>query len=338
MLQWNDIRGQRRAQDVLERAIAADRMHHAYLFVGPLGVGKFSTALALATALNCLERPSDAFAAGCGRCSACRKIESRQHPDVHTVEPDGQFIKIDQVRAVQKAASTRPYEGRFQVIIIDRAHQMGDEAANAILKTLEEPPVSMRFALITDQPNRLLDTIRSRCQVLRFGSLDPDEVTELLAEKARSLTPPPEAAFLPVAARFAEGSPGRAFALLESGVLERRVDVVRQMLAINPAHPAQLLDVAEAMQKDKQLLFEYLDILKVFLRDVMLVKTLGDAHRCVNQDLPEQIQALANALTMDDVLGRLDVLDRASRLLERPISPQLIAEDLLLKLAPPSPS
>lgn len=322
---------------MLERAIAADRMHHAYLFVGPEGVGKFQTALALAAALNCLRRNDSEFASGCGECASCRKIASQQHPDVHVVSPDGQTIKIDQVRSVQKSASTRPYEGRYQIIIIDQAHRMGDEAANAILKTLEEPPLSMRFALISDQPNKLLDTIRSRCQLLRFGNLETHEVAELLRAASDTIDPKPPDEFLPVAARFAEGSPGRAIGLLESGMLERRIDAVRQMLATHATNTWTLLQQAEAMQKDKSLLLEYIDIIKAFLRDVMLFKTLGNVARCVNQDLPDQIQALADVLSMDGVLSRLDLLDHYSRMLLRPINPQLIAENLLLQLAPSSP-
>jgi len=334
VLQWNDIRGQRRAQDVLERALESKRMHHAYLFVGPKGVGKFHAALALTAALNCKERPEGRFQSACGECPSCRKVDSRQHPDLHILEPDGQFIKIDQVRAIQKAATSRPYEGKFQVVIVDGIHQMGDEAANAMLKILEEPPEAMHFFLITDQPNRLLDTIRSRCQLLRFGSLPDDDVAALVAEHAKQMDPSPPSKYLSVAARFAEGSPGRAVSILESGILERRAQAVHQMLIIDPVYARTLLDQAEMLYKDKPYFFEYIDVLKVFLRDVMLFKTLGHLERCVNLDLPEEIDALAAALTMDEVLQRIDSLNRCQRLLERPINPQLIAEELLLQLAP----
>lgn len=309
-------------------------MHHAYLFVGPEGVGKLQTAIALAEALNCVNRPDDTFVSGCGQCPSCRRIAVMQHPDVHLVQAEGQNIKIDQIRAIQKVATRRPYEGRFQVVIVNQAHQMGDEAANALLKTLEEPPPAMRFAVVTDQPNRLLDTIRSRCQLLRFGGLAEHDVLAVLRRHAvadKGWTELQMAA----ATRYAEGSPGRAFNILESGVLQRRADAIDLWLKIDPVRAKSMLDAADSMQKDKKLLLEFVDILKVFLRDIMLVKTLGSYDRCVNIDLPAQLHMLSEMLDMDGVLARIELLDRTQRLLERPISGQLIAEDLFLKLALP---
>src|SRR5206468_11280591 len=121
----------------------ADKVASAYLFEGMVGVGKATTALALAQALNCERAPGQ----GCGACDPCRKIESGLHPDVVRVEPDGQFIKIAQVRQVTARAAYRPHEGRARVVILDPADAMNLEAANALLKTLEEPPADIHFVL-----------------------------------------------------------------------------------------------------------------------------------------------------------------------------------------------
>lgn len=318
--------------DVLERAVDTGRVHHAYLFAGPSGVGKRSVALAFAAALNCEERTDDEFAEACGTCMSCRKMWQIQHPDLHVVEPDGKRIKIDQIRIIQKAATTRPYEARFQVVIIDEAHRMTTEASNALLKTLEEPPSTMRIIVVTDQPHKLLDTIRSRCQLVRFAPLDPAVVSELLEEQLDDRDVEP--ALFAVAAGYGEGSAGRALEILESGALQERAELVEHLQRLTNRNPIDLLDWAESWSKERDRLTERLETLKVMYRDVMIYQTSGREERLVNRDLSAELRSLANGLTVEDVLRRLDTIDEAQTMLDRNVNPQLITEDLFLKLAP----
>ena len=190
------IRGQAEALEFIRGSLERQRIPSAFLFHGPGHVGKRTTALALAMALNCARGQGD----GCGECPSCRKITESLHPDVDTVKPDGQYIKIDQVREVQERLSLIPYEARKRVIIFAQAERMNPQAANAFLKTLEEPPGDTLLILCAEQPTRLLETIRSRCVPVRFALLGPQVVRDLMIA-GKELAPE----VLDFAVRFSQG-------------------------------------------------------------------------------------------------------------------------------------
>ena len=144
------------------RAVDEGRIGQGLIFAGARGIGKHQFAMALAQAVNC-ERPVKGDA--CGVCVNCRKFAVREFTDVKTIVPDGQFIKIEQTREMASEAQFRPYEGRCRVFILDDAERLKEQAANSILKTLEEPPETSLIILITAKPYALLETIRSRCQM-----------------------------------------------------------------------------------------------------------------------------------------------------------------------------
>jgi DNA polymerase III subunit delta' len=196
---FEDILGQDTAIETLRVALRSGRLHHAYRFVGPDGVGKERAAFAFASALVCTEQPN----LGCGHCSACRRALTLsteepavpQHPDVVVVErglypsavlgrstPETAGIGVEQIRRIVIArASYPPFEARHLVFIFRAAHELTPSAANALLKTLEEPRPNVHFVLLTDQPRRLLDTIRSRTLPVRFGPLPDDVLRAILA-------------------------------------------------------------------------------------------------------------------------------------------------------------
>lgn len=146
----------------ISKILGSGRIAHAYLFSGPEGIGKKKVALAFIEALFCGK------AEGCGHCISCRKIQSGNHPDIHTLEPDGQFIKVDQVRSLQKELSFRPYEAPRKVCIIDGADRFNQSSGNSLLKTLEEPPGNALMILLAANIDSVLPTIRSRCQQISF--------------------------------------------------------------------------------------------------------------------------------------------------------------------------
>lgn len=342
MLSWSQIHGHARVKEVLERAITQDRTHHALLMTGPSGVGKRQLALALIAILNCTARPLAEFKEACGSCPSCRKLGQLAHPDLLIVEPQGnkvKTIKIDQIREIQKAATTAPFEARERVVLIDDAHLMNDEAANALLKTLEEPTNRMRLMLITDQPHLLLDTIISRCQMLRFGSLELDAVKALLPVViARTADmDKPSAAMIEVAAGFGEGSVGRSLAVLQSGILAEREELLRELVALEPDRPLPTLELAERWSKQNPRLPEQLELLQVFMRDVMLYKisASGDKpkDKLINSDLVRYIEPLSQAMSLDDVLAAIDLLRQTQATLNRHVNSQLLMEDLLSRFS-----
>jgi len=169
--------GQTAVIHLIQRMVLSDRAGGSYLFIGPKGVGKTMAARFFAMAVNCLATSSRP----CGHCEACVKILENVHPDLLTLspEPKKQTISIEQIRQIQETLAFAPYEGKRRLVIIEPADRLGPEAANALLLTLEAPPAHTIFILVTATPYALLDTIRSRCQIIRFSPLTQEALLEV---------------------------------------------------------------------------------------------------------------------------------------------------------------
>ena len=273
----SQVRAQEAALRTIDYALESGRVHHAYLFVGPEGVGKELTAFGLAQALVCERQGADAgpglFGAtekppirACGACSACVRAVPREdttltvHPDVVVLERalytaqqlgsrtgETQFISINQVRTLVLArAAFPPHEGRAKVFIIRRAEELHPSASNALLKTLEEPGASTHFILLTSQPEALLPTILSRTQRVRFAPLPDDVVTDVLVAKGV------EASRAKDAARLAGGSVEVGMLLADPDESEVRQRFVESALAATTSPSIEaVLALAEAAKKDK---------------------------------------------------------------------------------------
>jgi DNA polymerase III subunit delta' len=195
---WDGVIGQEQAVARLRRAV--ERPSHAYLLAGPRGSGVLEAARCFAAALVCPD-------GGCGACNACRRARSARHPDVIEVEPAGTFVVVDQVEEMMKEAFTSPFEAERKVIVLTEADRMNEPAANKLLKTLEEPPARTHFLLLSEAPDELLPTVRSRCQRIDFAALSDADVAAALV--ASGVEPTAAAA----AARLASGRLDRARAL-----------------------------------------------------------------------------------------------------------------------------
>lgn len=209
---WSDaVFGQDYAVTLLSHAMKHQRLAQSYLFYGPEGVGKRHTAERLAMAVNCLTGEGVA----CGHCVSCRKLLNGSHPDWFIVQPlEGKSgIGIEQIRQLQPLMAHRPFEGRRRVVVIDPIDKLEGPASNALLKLLEEPSADNLLILISHQPESLLPTIRSRCQMVRFIAL-PEEMIRKLLHAAHPGMPIPE-----IAVKMAQGSIGKAMAWLEDDQL-----------------------------------------------------------------------------------------------------------------------
>jgi DNA polymerase-3 subunit delta' len=319
------IIGHDRPVGILRRALANDALAHAYLFSGEPGIGKRMTALAFAAALNCVQ-PRDRDA--CGTCPSCRKVSSGNHPDVHVMAADGDEIKIDQVREVQTTLSLRPFEGRRKVLIVDGAEDLNEASSNSFLKTLEEPPGESLIILVTAMPQRLLATIRSRCQALAFQPLPRSVLAPVLRER-RGLSEE-DAWFL---AALSRGSIGRA---LEMDLDEERTGRERfrtLMHGITGLKPDEVLSLAEGVAKDREGFERLIEIGIEWLRDRIVLAETGDEQLLVVPAAAEHgsggdVRRGAPARMLRD----LDLFTSSRTLLERRVSPQLVAENLFLKL------
>ncbi|TLM62367.1 MAG: DNA polymerase III subunit delta' [Deltaproteobacteria bacterium] len=319
---FSQIIGHERQKDILRRAISGGRLAHAYLFAGPEGVGKRLMALATARVLFCAE------GSGCGECAACRKLDHRNHPDLHILEPDGSSIKIEQVRAIQRDLSLRPVEGRRKVCLIEAAEAMTTAAANALLKTLEEPRGDTLLILISSQPQRLLETIRSRCQLLQF----PRQPLELIRDVLQTQLGVADAE-AHVLAALSDGSFKKAFGKDRQLYLEERRNLLKTLTALSPGSILPLLEFAEQLHGEKSALPDILEIFQAFYRDVLLALHGRDNSELVNLDLAEKVRRVAGREDVAGVLGKLEALKTARWQLERNLNPQLVMEVLLLRLA-----
>ncbi len=178
-MSFQEIIGQETAKKVLQNGLRQQKISHAYLFHGPAGSGQLKMAHNFAKALVCLEKGVDA----CGHCIECRKMEHGNHPDFLLVEPDGNSIKIDQIRELQRIFSYRSEAGNRKIYIIQDADKMTVQAANSLLKFLEEPPAPAVAMLLTDNVQSILPTIRSRTQPVLFNAVDPKQMIQMLADE-----------------------------------------------------------------------------------------------------------------------------------------------------------
>ncbi len=323
----SDIEGQPRAVEALRRAALSGRLHHAFLFSGPDGVGKTLTAHALAQALLCTS-PEEGDA--CGTCNACLRVADLNHADLHVVEREGtaKQITIKQVRALQRALGFKAFEGARRVVIIQEAERMNPATANALLKTLEEPGPDTHFVLVTHGAHLLLPTIVSRCQRVRFAPLERALVARHLCELAGI---EPVAAEL--LAALAEGSIGKGLSLSKSPVLEQRAallafaDAPRDLLRV-----PQLLELAEDLARRPDDLPLVLHVLRTWYRDLLLVRE-GLSEGLVHRDLEARLRERARSLSLEAVMTRIDLVNETEAALDRNANTRLSLETLFLQLA-----
>jgi DNA polymerase III subunit delta' len=258
------VLGQPYATRVLGSALKAGRPASAYLFFGPSGCGKKTAANALAQALFCELKTGE----GCGDCSACRRVMGNKHPDYFVFAPQANSFKVEQVRDLLKEASMRPFEAPRRVMVLDKVELMSPEAANALLKVLEEPNASLVFVLVTTGRARILPTIASRCQALRFGPLPEKVLVGLLMDDkgldektARSLAGL-SGGSIRIAMRLS-GEVGKEFKDLAEGFLEAAA--LRSQVA--------LLNWAHLAAAEKKRLDEILELVSAYLRELWIEKS-----------------------------------------------------------------
>lgn len=322
---FSSLIGNERIKKLLQRAVAEHRIGQSLLMMGPRGVGKYQFAVALAQALNC-EHPTNGDA--CGDCVPCRKIASNEHADVQTFTNEGQFIKVGKMRDMSRDAQFRPYEGRHRVCIIDEADRMNANAANSILKTLEEPPESTLIVLVTANPYRLPDTIRSRCQVLNFAGLAAREIEEHLRTKASR--PSDEARLL---ARLARGSIGQALEIDLESYLEMRDTMMELVDNLSGSRKIQsLLSASEHLGRklEKDEFERHLDTLMVLLSDLLYLKLSAPEEMLTNVDVIERLEGIARRLTVKQITGWVDQIEEIFKALPRNINRQLAMEAILM--------
>ena len=337
---YDDIIGQKRQIEQLERARGSGRVAHAYLFFGPDGVGKEKVAFAFARALNCQSEN-----APCQSCESCLKIDKFAHPDVRLVASEKELvdrglvepekgrlpsvqIKNAQLDELSDLFRHRPYLGRWKVVIVVDADLMNPNSQNRFLKTLEEPSADSVIILVTAHPKALLPTVRSRCQALAFGPLSTDQVSSYL-KKRHSL----DDERARVLAAMAQGSLGRAEAVAQGNVLQDRDGLVEGLSRALGGDLADVLAVAEEYSKGprgRDLAQDALNLMEIWCRDLLLCKLGVSADLLVNQDRREAVADQATEVSSRRLLEWIESIRRTRSGFRVNANPKMAMESLLL--------
>ena len=349
-MRFADVLGQVAPKATLIEATRRDRLHHAYLFTGPDGVGKRRLAYAFAARLFCRAPTPDGDA--CGACRDCKRVTDThafyeehgvwkgtddapplmpKHPDLVTLVPHGQYIRVAQIREMLRVVPFQPVEAVMRLVIIEPADQMNDEAANALLKTLEEPPSKTRFVLVTSLASSLLVTIRSRCQQLAFKRLDTSSLTAIVT--ARTAAAPLDPTVLANAVALADGSARAALAIVDDPLAAAWDELARKVLLADArASLPGVLEVAAALAEapSRESLFARLARL---LRDALIVRA-GLAQPLLHEALRPEISAWAASRSVDAIIQIIAILEdtrTATRVFN--VIPRLAFERLLMSIA-----
>ena len=332
---WQVV-GQSRAVSLLQRSLETDSLSHAYLFVGPAHVGKMALALNLAQAVNC-----EAAEPPCGECDSCQKVISAKHADVQIIglsyngtsaeAKTRAEISIDQIRQLQHSASLPPFEGRGKVFIVDGAELLSIEAANCLLKTLEEPVGKVVFVLLTTNERFLPATVISRCQRLE---LFPLAITEVEAALNRSWGIEPEKARL--LAGLSRGCLGWAVsAALNGSLLQQRAECLGELLDViggdcerRFAYAARL---ATKFSQERGLVQERLDLWLDWWRDLLLVKA-GCSDIVTNVDQLATLTEMARSYNLAQIRAFIQSIRASGEQLRQNASPRLVLETLMLNI------
>lgn len=328
------IVGHRTAALSIRAALRGDRPAHAYLFAGPDGVGKFLFALQVAKMLLCRGDQGDD---ACDVCRSCRQADSDSHPDLHRVQAaDGKrFISIEQIQVLRRRFALRPHGERLVAIVRD-ADRMTPPAANALLKTLEEPPAWATLLLTASRPSALPETILSRCQTLRFGPLSCEEVERILEAE---FDWPPEATRF--AASFSDGSVGQAAEIHGLGGLELRNALMDRLGRLTTQDNFDLsefaleraAEVGGVLEDKRAALRRMLQIILRYYRDALGHKLGVPPDKSFNADRLDDIRAAANALSEDAIEAAIELTLRACEDLNRNAKLDLLLDQYFFDLA-----
>ena len=336
---FSDILAQDHITDHFRKTIASNHLSHAYIFTGQDGVGKTLLAKEFSKAIFCGEKEDDS----CNLCHNCVRIENNHHPDIHWIEIEekAKFLKIDNIRDLQHSVKLSPVESNYKIFIIKEADRMNEEASNCLLKTLEEPPASTIIILIANSLTPVKETIKSRCQIIRFHPIPAHIIEDQLIKRFDADT-----SKVGWISRFSSGSMGNAFELLEDNFYEKNSDIVNRIgvsgidnLLLAEEVIDNYLSSSETLEEKRQALRRILNCILQFYRDLLVVKirnVYGTGKKpspLFNTDHEDTLQRCANYLTQKQITAIINDILEFIKYIDYNLNINLLVENIFTKIA-----
>ena len=320
-MSFTNIIGQDVAIKALKNIIAQGQISGAYLFLGPNGIGKRTTAIEFSKAINCENKELDS----CDNCASCNKIQSLNHPDIFIIEREegSNFIKIEKVREIIYQASLKPYEARKKVFIIVGIEAMTEEAQNALLKILEEPPEHQILILTSSHISGILPTALSRCKALKFNLLSQSQIHEFLIQK-RNFTETEAILF----SHMAMGSLARAIELKEKDLILHRDKVLDDFIFRKRA----LFKEDIGNEKKCPNIEESLQMLLCWYRDLLVAKFIDTPNICLNIDRYDEVYSYANKFSKEGLENNLNCILKTIGYIRGNVNPKIALFNMALEL------
>lgn len=302
--------------------VKEQKLPHAIMLEGKIGIGKYTLGHQLATSILCDTKSGDV----CGVCRNCIKMAHDNHPDYLMIEPEGTQIKNAQIEAFQDFINIKPYDGDYKTIVIKDADKMNASSQNRILKTLEEPPLHVIIILLTTNSEALLPTVLSRCQIIKLNGLHQELIIQYINENYEIDHPE-------VIAKLADGSIGRAIEYITSENFTQIQEKTKIVLkAIDKKEKAKLLEQLAYFSEEKENIQKLLDYMILWYRDILLFKQAKAKHLLIHSESLDFIKKLARNLTLSKIIHNIEVIETTKKKLRQHGHYELTLEVMLIQL------
>lgn len=315
-----EVLGQNFSKRYFNEVVNNNRISHSYILNGPDGIGKSIFALHMAEVLLCTSSSKP-----CGVCNSCKKIEKAIHPDVKIIDNGKKSTGVNDIRKLIDEINTKPYEGDTKVIIIKNSENITPEGQNALLKTLEEPPDNVIIILLVEFIDSILQTIQSRCTVLRFGRVSLKEIMDFLDKKGFNKEESE------IATNLSDGIPGRALAQLDSKYINLRKQTIETAYKIVTLDPLTGFEFEKFFIDNKENIDYILDILTTWNRDILIFKSTKNIKNIINKDFYDLVVEESQLLSYNRLDRVMDAIKDTSEKLKQYANFQLAVEIMLLK-------
>lgn len=327
MANFKDIIGQESIKKHLQTAIKTGNLSHAYIINGEYGSGRQTIASALTKTIQCQSKTDDTDA--CGVCTSCKQAESHNHPDIKYITHDKTSISVNDIREqLNNDISIKPYSSEYKIYIIPDANKMTEQAQNALLKTIEEPPVYAIIILLTENCDSLLPTIRSRCVTLTMNPVEKDKICTYLENKFQL---EPEQA--QIAANYCQGNIGKAIRFASSSdFIEMKNQVLKLLKNLDSMDIASIIDTIKEFSTHKNDINDYLDLMLLWYRDVLMFKVTKDANLLLYSDEYSAISEQATKRDYENIENIIAAIDKAKVRLKANVNFDVTIELMILAM------